>query len=77
MSDFKITEINPVNPQHYNKYNIEPWDAIADWGLNFDRGSAVKYIVRAGDKDDYVQDMKKAIAFIEHDIAKHLEKEGL
>lgn len=59
MSDFKITEINPVNPQHYDKYNIKPWDAIADWGLNFDRGSAVKYIVRAGDKGDYVQDMKK------------------
>lgn len=58
----------PINPTHYNRFRIEPWDAIDEWGLDFDRGSAVKYIVRAGHKDDYIQDIKKAVTFLNHHI---------
>ena len=64
-------EDSPVNhPSHYNKGSIEVWDFISDWGLNFDRGNAIKYICRAGEKDPTkeVQDLKKAIEYINHEI---------
>ena len=56
-------------PSHYaagRKY--EPKDVIRDWELNFNLGSAVKYISRAGRKDDIVQDLKKAQQFIQYEI---------
>lgn len=56
-------------PAHYaegRKY--EPKDVIRDWGLNFNLGSAVKYISRAGRKDDILQDLNKAKQFIEFEI---------
>lgn len=57
------------HPSHYcdgRKY--EPKDVIRDWELNFNLGSAVKYISRAGRKDDIVQDLKKAQQFIQFEI---------
>jgi hypothetical protein len=65
------SENNSVNhPVHYNKGKIEVWDFISDQGLNFDRGSAIKYICRAGTKDPKkeIQDLEKAIEFINHEI---------
>lgn len=64
----------PVNdvvshPSHYTagrKY--EPKDVIRDWELNFNLGSAVKYISRAGRKDDMIQDLKKARQFLDFEI---------
>lgn len=56
-------------PSHYaegRKY--EPKDVIRDWDLNFNLGSAVKYISRAGRKDDILQDLNKAKQFIEFEI---------
>jgi hypothetical protein len=49
-------------PSHYTRgRKYEPKDVIRDWGLNFNLGSAVKYISRAGRKDDIVQDLMKAV----------------
>lgn len=56
-------------PSHYaegRKY--EPKDVIRDWDLNFNLWSAVKYISRAGRKDDILQDLNKAKQFIEFEI---------
>ena len=56
-------------PSHYiegRKY--EPKDVIRDWGLNFNLGSAVKYISRAGRKDDIIQDLEKARTFLGFEI---------
>ena len=50
-------------PDHYCFSKFEPKDVIREWGLNFNLGSAVKYIARAGRKDDIVQDLKKANIF--------------
>lgn len=56
-------------PAHYAEgRKFEPKDVIRDWGLNFNLGSAVKYIARAGRKDDIVQDLKKAQEFIQFEI---------
>lgn len=54
---------NAIKPEHYNRLNPQPKDVIRAWGLNFNLGSAVKYISRAGHKDDIVQDLKKAQEF--------------
>ena len=57
------------HPSHYTEgRKFEPKDVIRDWGLNFNLGSAVKYVARAGRKDDIVQDLKKAQQFIQFEI---------
>ena len=64
-------EHDPVNhPAHYTKGKIEVADFIADQKLNFDRGNAVKYVCRAGSKDPEkeIQDLEKAIWYINHEI---------
>ena len=45
---------NIKHPAHYCYSKYEPKDVIREWGLNFNLGSAVKYIARAGRKDDIV-----------------------
>ena len=58
------------HPNYYTHGTIETWDFIKDKGLDFDRGSAIKYIVRAGqkNKDKEIEDLRKAINFINHEI---------
>ena len=55
-------------PEHYCFSKFEPKDVIREWGLNSNLGSAVKYIARAGRKDDIVQDLKKAREFLTFEI---------
>ena len=57
-----------INPDHYNRLNPQPKDVIRAWGLNFNLGSAVKYISRAGHKDDIVQDLEKAREFLNFEM---------
>jgi hypothetical protein len=52
-----------VGGSHY-KTNIEPWDAITDWGLGYLDGSAVKYLSRWHKKGG-VQDLEKAVHFLQ------------
>lgn len=57
------------HPSHYcdgRKY--EPRKVIADWKLNFNLGNAIKYLSRAGRKGDKVEDLRKAIQYIEFEI---------
>lgn len=69
-----ISKIKPehdtiCHPSHYcdgRKY--EPKDVIRDWGLNFNIGSAVKYLSRAGRKGDAIEDLEKAKQFIQFEI---------
>lgn len=62
------------HPSHYCYSQYEPKDVIRAWGLNFNLGSAVKYIARAGRKDDILQDIRKAQQFLQFEI-EALEKE--
>ena len=62
-----------TTPSHYN--NGKGYDVIDfcnDYKLNFNRGSACKYIARSGKKDNEIEDLKKAIDFIQREI-KYLE----
>lgn len=62
--------IDAINPAHYRDGKIEVWDFIADKNLNYLLGAAVKYIARAGkkDADKIVEDLKKAINYINREI---------
>lgn len=53
------------HPAYYNRGGVEVIAFIEDWKLDFSLGSFVKYVCRAGLKDDVVQDLKKALWYIE------------
>lgn len=58
-----------TRPSHYCEgRQYEPKDVIRDWGLNFNLGSAVKYISRAGRKGSALEDLQKARQFIDFEI---------
>ena len=60
-----MTAKNPsYGPQYYNRGSIEVWDFIRDQKLNYHLGNAIKYICRAGHKDDALSDLKKAIHYL-------------
>lgn len=64
-------EVDMVNhPPHY-QHGIEPIEFIESHNLNFNLGSAVKYIARAPYKGKELEDLKKAKWFIEREIKRH------
>lgn len=82
LEDISGNEFDTVShPAHYTEgRNYEPRKVIADWGLNFNLGNAVKYLARAGRKGDKIEDLRKAIQYIEFEIdecSKHSEYEEL
>lgn len=73
-----IDTIDMVNsPPHYSwlkeKCGLEVIDITRH--LDFDLGNAIKYILRAGRKKDAVEDLKKAIWYL-NDKIKLLENES-
>src|SRR5699024_12349640 len=71
-SDLKEKEM--INhPSHYNQGKYEAIDVIEDWKLNFNLGNTVKYISRAGHKDNIIQDLKKSLWYLQREIDR-LEK---
>lgn len=70
-------ECNEVlkKPKHYDSnkdYDII--DVCKDYSLNFNRGNILKYVVRAGKKDDELKDLKKALDYLQREID-YLENE--
>lgn len=69
---------NVNHPSHYNDGKIEVIDYIEDKQLGFCLGNAVKYISRAGkkksgnlsDKEKEIEDLKKAVFYINYRIKK-------
>ena len=61
---------DPVNhPAHYSEgRKYEPIDVISDWNLNFCLGNTIKYISRAGRKNNMVEDLNKAKFYLEYEI---------
>lgn len=60
------------SPEHYGGKN-NPYEAInviEAWGLNFSLGNAVKYIARADKKGNKVQDLQKAIWYLNRELQK-------
>ena len=55
-------------PTYYQRGSSDVWDFIREQGLNFHLGNAIKYICRAGYKDSKIQDLKKAIHYLENEL---------
>lgn len=56
-----------TGPSYYKRGSIEVWDFIRDQGLNYHLGNAIKYVCRAGHKDDAISDLNKAIHYLENE----------
>ena len=55
-------------PAYYQRGSSDVWDFIREQGLNFHLGNAIKYICRAGYKDSKIQDLEKAIHYLENEL---------
>lgn len=56
------------SPSYYTRGTIEVWDFIRDQGLPYHLGCAIKYICRAGYKDNYAEDLEKAIHYLTNEL---------
>jgi len=62
-------------PTHYQTdVDFDVIDFCNAYDLNFNRGSVVKYVARAGKKDDEIKDLEKALDFIQREIKYLKEK---
>lgn len=59
----KATQIHYDNGKDYDVI-----DVINDYNLNFCRGNILKYIIRAGKKEDELLDLLKAKDYLQREI---------
>ena len=65
---FEIEEKEMVDhPSHYNQ-GIETIEYIESWSMNFNTGNVIKYVTRAGYKDNQLEDLKKAMWYLQREI---------
>lgn len=54
---------------HYKKMGVEPWDVVDTWPieqqLGYHRGGALKYLMRMGSKDAQLQEVQKALHYVQ------------
>jgi len=77
MSNRSKKSIDSVNhPTHYTSHpsGVECFQIVEHMG--FCLGSAMKYIWRADEKGNAVEDLRKAIVCIEREIAKRMRPTG-
>ena len=58
---------------HSKQGKVEVIDTIESYNLNFNLGNAVKYICRCNYKGAKVNDLKKAIWYIERELLNYSE----
>jgi len=56
------------HPQHYQGNKYEVIDIIEDYNLDFNLGNAVKYILRCEKKGNKIEDIQKAIWYLNREI---------
>lgn len=58
-----------VAGNHYKNMGVQVWDVVDTWPIEqrvgYYRGNALKYTMRMGSKDASVQEIKKAIHYLE------------
>lgn len=62
------TKQAPTKPKHYQTNTIDVIDFCSAYNLNFNRGNVVKYVCRAGRKDNELEDLEKALDYIKREI---------
>jgi len=65
----KIEQEDRVNhPSHYQGKNLEVIDVIEAFGLGFNLGNVVKYVLRSSKKGDRTENLRKALWYLEREI---------
>ena len=65
---------NDHGPSYYRRGTINVWDFIRDQELGFHLGNVVKYVCRAGYKNDDIEDLTKAIHYLSNEIESRTSK---
>ena len=60
--------VDGIDPQHYNKWKIEPITFIMQNQLDFCEGNVIKYVCRAGHKKGTETDLEKAIVYLQNEL---------
>lgn len=60
-----MTNTRQVGGDHYISHSIQPWDVIEAYDLDFWEGNALKYLLRDKPGADRMQDLNKAIHYLE------------
>lgn len=64
-----MSDHDPVQkPKHYNFGQYEVIRVIEDWKLGYHLGNVVKYVARAPYKGEELQDLKKAVWYLQRKI---------
>lgn len=68
---------DPVNhPKHYTSHPSGIECITITEHMNFCLGNAIKYIWRAGEKNDDIEDLEKAVFYVQRDIARRKKAKG-
>ena len=59
---------NDHGPEYYRRGSIQVWDFVRDQELNFHLGNVIKYVCRAGHKEDDIEDLSKALHYLSNEI---------
>jgi len=64
------SSVTKYDPQHYQRGRIEVWDFVVDQQLDFLAGNVIKYVCRAGHKDQEseLDDWLKVKAYVDRKI---------
>jgi hypothetical protein len=71
----EVKQKAPGEDGHYSRFTPEPIEVAEAWGLNHHQASALAYLVRYDAKGG-VQDLEKAIWYIQRLIALETKKES-
>lgn len=56
-------------PEYYqNSKDYDLIDVIKDYDLSFNLGNVIKYVCRAGKKENEIKDLEKAVDYLEREI---------
>ena len=64
-----------IRPDYYKSGGMEAFDVIDAFDLGFNLGNAFKYIARAGKKNDKIEDLRKAVTYLNREIEREQKKE--
>ena len=59
------------SPKHYTAGKYEVIDVIEDWDLNFRLANTIKYVARHKHKGKPLEDLKKALWYLQREIDLH------
>jgi hypothetical protein len=59
------------HPSHYTHGPVEVIDIIEGFELPYHLGNVIKYVLRAGHKNDAIEDLRKARWYLDRYIAKN------